>query len=53
LLRWTNGYFLGMTMFYLMFTYGLWAAIAIHIFYDVLLSTVVFVEEQVHARTRQ
>lgn len=39
LLGFINSWYLGMIMFYLMFHYGLWTAIAIHILYDISVFT--------------
>ncbi|HTE57140.1 MAG TPA: hypothetical protein VK694_00190 [Verrucomicrobiae bacterium] len=35
----TNAWFIGMVLFYVMFNYGLWAAIVVHVLYDVCVFT--------------
>lgn len=44
LLGWVNSWFLGMYFFYMMFTYGLPAAILVHFLYDLLIFAVVYVD---------
>lgn len=36
---WTNSWFIGMFMFYLMFTYGIFAAMLAHVLYDIVCYT--------------
>lgn len=54
---WTNSWFLGMFFFWMMFTYGLLAAIVVHFTYDFIIFTTVavakFIEEQADARRRR
>jgi hypothetical protein len=47
LLGWTNSWFLGMYFFYMMFTYGLPAAILVHFLYDMLIFAVVYVDRAI------
>jgi len=44
LLGWVNSWFLGMFFFYMMFTYGLPAAILVHFLYDLLIFSVVYID---------
>ncbi|QFQ99504.1 hypothetical protein F9278_28895 [Streptomyces phaeolivaceus] len=37
--RLVNSWFIGMLLFYLLFNYGLWAAITVHILYDIVVFT--------------
>ncbi|UUU22968.1 hypothetical protein [Streptomyces sp. DSM 40750] len=37
--RLVNAWFIGMLLFYLLFNYGLWAAIVVHILYDIVVFT--------------
>ncbi len=39
LLGYINSWYLGMIMFYLMFSFGLWSAIVVHILYDIAVFT--------------
>jgi hypothetical protein len=38
LFGWVNSWFIGMAMFYLVFNYGLWAAMAAHVLYDLIIT---------------
>lgn len=47
-----NSWFLGMFFFWLVFTYGLWAAIVVHAVYDVVVFTVLYIDRVLERATR-